>query len=73
MPGQISRPDDILAEAARHPRQAGSLQVESLSCLHGELRAAAVSQGQAVGALDVQRKQISNTQMCAPCKKRPFS
>lgn len=43
MPGQISRPDDILAEAARHPRQAGSLQVESLSCLHGELRAAAVS------------------------------
>lgn len=54
VPGQISRPDDVLAEAACHPRQAGSLQVESLSRLHRELGAAAVPQGQAVGALDIQ-------------------
>lgn len=52
MPGQISRPDDVLAEAARHPRQAGGLQVESLSRLHGELGAAAVPQRQAVGTLE---------------------
>lgn len=54
MPGQISRPDDVLAETAGHPRQSGSLQVESLSRLHCKLGAAAVSQGQAVGALEVQ-------------------
>ena len=51
MPGQVSRPDDVLAEAACHPRQAGGLQVESLSCLHRKLGAAAVPQGQPVGAL----------------------
>lgn len=54
VPGQISRPDDVLAEAACHPRQGGSLQVESLSRLHCELGAAAVPQGQAVGALEIQ-------------------
>lgn len=57
MPGQISWPDDVLAEAASHLRQAGSLQVESLSRLHCELGAAAVPQGQAVGALEVQTDQ----------------
>lgn len=50
MPGQESRPDDVLADATSHPRQAGGLQVESLSRLHGELGAATVPQGQAVGA-----------------------
>ena len=54
MPGKIPRPDDVLAEAAGHPRQAGGLQVESLSRLHCELWAAAVPQGKAVGALKVQ-------------------
>ena len=54
MPGQITRSDDVLADAARHPRQAGGLQVESLSRLHCELGAAAVPQGQAVGALEAQ-------------------
>lgn len=54
MPGKIPRPDDVLAEAAGHPRQAGGLQVESLSRLHSELGAAAVPQGQAMGALKVQ-------------------
>ncbi len=53
VPGQISRPDDVLAEATRHPRQAGSLQVESLSRLHCKLGAAAVPQGQPVRALEV--------------------
>lgn len=50
MPGQISRPDDVMAEATCHPRQAGGLQVESLSGLYSKLGAAAVSQGQTVGA-----------------------
>lgn len=54
VPGQVSRPDDVLAEAACHPRQAGGLQVESLSCLHRKLGAAAVPQGQPVGALVIQ-------------------
>lgn len=54
MPGKIPRSNDVLAEAAGHPRQAGRLQVESLSRLHCELGAAAVPQGQAVGALKVQ-------------------
>lgn len=53
MPGQVSRSDDVLAEATCHPRQAGGLQIESLSRLHCELGAAAVPQGQAVGALEV--------------------
>lgn len=52
VPGQVPRPDDVLAEAARHPRQAGGLQVERLPRLHGELGAAAVPQGQPVGALE---------------------
>lgn len=67
MPGQISRPDDVLAEAACHPRQAGSLQVESLSRLHRELGAAAVPQGQAVGALDIQIKQRLDTVNVQQC------
>lgn len=53
VPGQESRPDDVLADATSHPRQAGGLQVESLSRLHGKLGAATVPQGQAVGALEV--------------------
>lgn len=53
VPGQISWPDDVLAEAAGHPCQPSGLQVKSLSCLHCELGAAAVPQGQAVGALEV--------------------
>lgn len=51
MPGQIRRLDHVLADAARQSRQAGGLQVEGLARLHGELGAAAVSQGQAVRAL----------------------
>lgn len=54
VPGQILWPDDVLAEAACYPCQASSLQVESLSRLHGELGAATVPQGQTVGALVVQ-------------------
>lgn len=51
MPAQISRPDDVLAEAAGHPCQPGGLQVKSLSRLHRKLGAAAVPQGQTVSAL----------------------
>lgn len=51
VPGQIRRLDHVLADAARQSRQAGGLQVEGLARLHGELGAAAVSQGQAVRAL----------------------
>lgn len=51
MPGQIRRLDHVLADAARQSRQAGGLKVEGLARLHGELGAAAVSHGQAVGAL----------------------
>lgn len=58
MPRQISGPDDVLAEAACHPRQAGSLKVERLSCLHCKFRAAAVPQGQAMGALDKETDSI---------------
>lgn len=60
MPGQVAWPDDILAEAPRRPRQAGGLQVESLSCLHSKLGAAAVPQGQAMGALN-QKNQKKKT------------
>lgn len=45
VPGQISWPDDVLAEAASHPRQPVGLQVKSLSRLHCKLGAATVSQG----------------------------
>lgn len=51
MPGQVPRPNDVLAETARHPRQARGLEAKCLSGLHGELRAAAVPQGQTMGAL----------------------
>lgn len=50
MPGQISRPDDVMADATCHPRQASGLQVKSLSGLYCKLGAAAVPQGQTVGA-----------------------
>lgn len=50
MPGEIPRPDDVLADATCNLRQAGSLQEERLSRLHREFGAAAVPQGQAVGA-----------------------
>lgn len=52
MPGQISWPDDVLTEAASHLRQPGGLQVKSLSRLHCKLGAAAVPQGQTMGALE---------------------
>lgn len=57
MPGQVSRPDDVVAKATRQLRQAGGLQEESLPRLHRELGAAAVPQGQAVGALWAQTHQ----------------
>lgn len=50
MPGQIPRPDDVLADATCHPRQAGGLQVKSLASLYCKLGAAAVPQREAVGA-----------------------
>lgn len=57
MPGQIPRSDDVLAEAARHPCQAGGLQIKRLSGLYCKLGAAAVPQGQTVGALEEQRSE----------------
>lgn len=56
VPGQKSRPDDVLAEAASQPRQPCGLQVKRLPRLHGELGAAAVPQGQPVGALRVRSR-----------------
>lgn len=63
MPGQISWPDDVPADATRHLREGGGLQEESLSRLHCELGAAAVPQGQAVRALQVETDTI-NVQQC---------
>ena len=60
MPGQKPRPDDVMADAPCHLRQAGGLQVESLSRLHCTFGAAAVAHGDAVGAL--QGQQIHNRQ-----------
>lgn len=57
MSGQISGPDDVLAEAAGHPGQRGGLQIERLPGLHCKLGAAAVAHGEAVGALGGQRGQ----------------
>lgn len=51
MPGQVSRPDHVLTEAASHSRQAGRLQVEGLPRLNGELGAATVPQRQTMGTL----------------------
>lgn len=53
MPGQIPRPYHILAEAASRARHRGGLQEEGLSRLHRKLGAAAVAQGEAVGALHI--------------------
>lgn len=57
VPGQVSWPDDVLAEAAGQPRQAGGLQVKRLSRLHCKLGTAAVPERQAVWALEGQTQQ----------------
>lgn len=54
VPGQVSRPDHVLTEAASHSRQAGCLQVEGLPRLNGKLGAAAMPQRQTVGTLQEQ-------------------
>lgn len=59
MPGQVSRPDHVLTEAASHSRQSGRLQVEGLPRLNGELGAAAVPQRQTVGTLQEQTHTVS--------------
>lgn len=59
MPGQVSRPDHVLTEAASHSRQAGRLQVEGLPRLNGELGATAVPQRQTVGTLQEQTHIVS--------------
>lgn len=61
MPPEKPWLDDVLAEAARHPRQHCSLKVESLSRLHRELGAAAVSQWEAVRALRGNTSLLFNT------------
>lgn len=57
MPPQIPWFDDVMAEAAGHPRQHSGLQVESLPRLHCTLGAAAVSQRKTVRALEGEHKQ----------------
>ena len=51
VPGQPPRPDDVLADAPRRPGQSRGGQREGLPRLHSKLGAAAVPQGEAVGAL----------------------